>query len=162
MYLCLCWVCIAARRLSLIVARGATLSRGCLSFSWQWLLLLPSRAVGCLGSVAAALGLSCCMACGIFRDRGWSRHLHHKAERRGSPAGKFIPCYTRVIHVYTCVIPETPSILTYLCDSSWHICEASVTVSVLFTYKVLLNKTDYVHYRVLQSTDLYKCPRNHS
>ena len=141
------------------LARGATLSWGCVSFSLQWLLLLQSRALGLLGSVVAALGLSCSTACGIFWDQGWNRPpVHCKAdsqplEHQGSPTEKFICSH---------VIPKTSSILTYLFNSSWQICEASIKVNVLFKYKFLLNKTTYVHYRVLESTDLYKCPQNHS
>ena len=56
-YLWLCWVFVALR---------AFLQLWCMGFSLQWLLLLQSRALGWVGSVAVAHGPSCSMACGIL------------------------------------------------------------------------------------------------
>ena len=56
-YFCLCWVFIAARRLSLVVASGGYSSLRCASFSLWWLLLLwstGSRHVGFSSCVSRA------------------------------------------------------------------------------------------------------------
>ena len=78
----LCWVFVAAHRLSLVAAsRGCSLLR-CVGFSLQWLLLLQStgsRRAGFSSCGSWALerrlsscgtGLSCSTACGIFLDQG--------------------------------------------------------------------------------------------
>ena len=65
-YTCLCWVFIAACRLSLVRWAGATLLLWCAGFLLHWLLLLWSTE-----AVAVALGLSCWEACGIFQTRDW-------------------------------------------------------------------------------------------
>ena len=69
-YFWLYWVFVAARGLSLVVARGSYswLRRVC--FLLRWLLLLQSTGSRCLGSVAVAHGLSCSTACGICHDQG--------------------------------------------------------------------------------------------
>ena len=63
-YLWLCWIFAAVRRLSLAVRPGATLLRRT-GFSSRWLLLwgTGSRRAG---SVVAAHGPSCSVACGVF------------------------------------------------------------------------------------------------
>ena len=74
---------------SLVVASGGCSSLRCVGVSLQWLLLLPSTALGAqasvvvapglsscgswaleAGSVVVAHGLSCSVACGIFPDQG--------------------------------------------------------------------------------------------
>lgn len=69
--------------------------------------------------------------------------------------------YKQVNFICSHVLPNTPSTLTYLFNSLWQIysSETSVKVNVLFKCKFLLNKTTYVHYRVLENTDLYKCQK---
>ena len=48
----LCWVFVAARGLSLVVASGGYSSLWCTGFSSQWLLLLQSTGSRCVGLVA--------------------------------------------------------------------------------------------------------------
>ena len=76
-YLWLCWVLVAALRLSLVAASRGYSSLWCAGFSLQWLLLLwstGSRRVGfsscVMGSVVVAHGLSCSAACGTFPNQG--------------------------------------------------------------------------------------------
>ena len=76
-YFWLCWVFVAAHRLSLVEASGGYSSLRCAGFSLRWLLLLwstGSRHAGSelwhVGSVVVAHGLSCSAACGIFPDQG--------------------------------------------------------------------------------------------
>ena len=62
----LCWVFVAALRLSLVTeSRGYSLLP-CVGFSLRWLLLLRCA----WASVVVAHGLSCSTACGIFPDQG--------------------------------------------------------------------------------------------
>ena len=77
-YFWLCWVFIAAYRLSLVESsRGYSLLR-CAGFSLQWLFLLQSMGSrragfsswGAQTSVVVAHRLSCSVACGIFPDQG--------------------------------------------------------------------------------------------
>ena len=73
-YFWLCWVFLAARRLSLVVASGGYSSLRCTGFSLWWLLLLwstGSRFTGfsSCGSWALERRLSCSVACGIFLDQ---------------------------------------------------------------------------------------------
>ena len=56
----LCWVFVAARRLSLVAASGGYSSLRCMCFSLQWLLLLQSTGSRCEGSVVVAHRLSSC------------------------------------------------------------------------------------------------------
>ena len=79
MYFWLCWVFVAEHRLSLASASSGYSFLRCVGFSVQWLLSLQ-----CVGSVVAAHGLSCSMACGIFLDQGsnpcplhWQQVLIH-------------------------------------------------------------------------------------
>ena len=78
----LCWVCVAACRLSLAAVMGATPLRHVCS-SLKWLFLLQSTGFRCTGSVVVAHG--------IFLDRGSNpRHLHWKEDfyplrNQGSP-----------------------------------------------------------------------------
>ena len=66
-YLWLCWVFVALR---------AFLQLWCTGFSLQWLLLLQSRALGWVGSVAVAHGPSCSVA-GIIPDQGSNPCILH-------------------------------------------------------------------------------------
>ena len=70
----LCWVFIAARGLSLVVASRGYSSLWCTGFSLQWLLLL--RALGTRASVA--------MACGLRSYGSWA--LEHRLSSCGSRA----------------------------------------------------------------------------
>ena len=56
-YLWLCWVFVAARGLSLVVASGGYCSLQCAGFSLQWPLLLRSTGSRHAGSVVVAHGL---------------------------------------------------------------------------------------------------------
>ena len=93
---------LAARRLSLVLARGGYSSLRCTGFSLWWLLLLQSMVSRPAGSVFVARGLqsagsvvahrlSCFMACGIFPDQGSNPcPLHWQADsyplrHKGSP-----------------------------------------------------------------------------
>ena len=69
-YLWLRWVFVAACGLSLVAVSGGYSSLWCVHFSLRWLLLLWSMGSRRAGSVAAAHGLSCSAACGIFLDQG--------------------------------------------------------------------------------------------
>ena len=81
-YFWLCWVFVAAHRLSLVATRGVYSSLQCTGFLLRWLLLLwstGSRLAGSVvvacglqsaGSVVVAHGLSCSAACGIFPNWG--------------------------------------------------------------------------------------------
>ena len=66
----LCWVFVAACRLSLFAASGVYSSLRCVGFSLQWLLLLRSIGSRCVGSVVVVHGFSCSVACEIFLDQG--------------------------------------------------------------------------------------------
>ena len=70
-YFWLQWVAVAAHRLSLVVACGATLWLWCAGFSLQWLLLRQ------VGSILVAHELSSIMACGIFLDQGLNTYSLH-------------------------------------------------------------------------------------
>ena len=59
-YFWLCWVFVAARRLSLAAASGGYSSLRCAGFSLRWLLLSRSTALGARASVVVARGLSSC------------------------------------------------------------------------------------------------------
>ena len=56
-YFWLCWVVVAAGRLSLAVASGGYSSLQCVGFSLWWLLLLWSMGSRLTGSVVVACGL---------------------------------------------------------------------------------------------------------
>ena len=60
----LCWVIVAARRLSKFAASMDYFSLQCSGFSLRWLLLWSA------GSAAVAHGLSCSTACGIHPEQG--------------------------------------------------------------------------------------------
>ena len=59
-YFWLCWVFIAAHRLSLVAASRGYSSLWCAGFSLRWLLLCGARALGARASVVVARGLSSC------------------------------------------------------------------------------------------------------
>ena len=89
-YFWLCWVFVAACRLSLVAVSEVYSSLWCVGFSLWWLLLLRSMVSRCTGfsscgmqtsvvvarglqsagSVVVAHRLSCSAACGIFQDQG--------------------------------------------------------------------------------------------
>ena len=71
-YLWLCWVFVAVRGLSLVVASGGHSSSRCAGLSLLRPLLLRSTGSRCAGSVVVAHGPSCSAACGIFPDQGWN------------------------------------------------------------------------------------------
>ena len=90
-YLWLCWVFISVRGLSLVVASGGHSSSRCAGLSLSQPLLLRSTGSRGAGSVIAAHGPSCSMACGIFPDQGSNPcPLHWQADsqplrHQGSP-----------------------------------------------------------------------------
>ena len=69
-YLCLCWVFVSVRGLSLVAASRAHSSSRCTGLSLSWPLLLRSTGSRCAGSVVVAHGPSRSMACGILPDQG--------------------------------------------------------------------------------------------
>ena len=69
-YLCLCWVFVSVRGLSLVVASGGHSSSRCSGLSLSRPLLLWSTGSRRTGSAIAAHGPSCSTACGIFPDQG--------------------------------------------------------------------------------------------
>ena len=71
------WVFIAVHGLSLAAASGSYSSLRWAGFSSRWLLLPQSTGSGPRVSVAVALWLSCCKACGIFPDQGSNSCLLH-------------------------------------------------------------------------------------
>ena len=66
-YFWLCWVFVAARRLSLVVASGGYSSLRCMGFSLQWLLLLRSTGSRHVSSVVVARELSSCSSRALGR-----------------------------------------------------------------------------------------------
>ena len=91
-YFWLCWVFVAARGLSLVVASGRHSSSWCRGLSLSRPLLLRSTGSRRTGSVVVAQGPSCSAACGIFPDQGSNPcPLHWQAgsqplRHQGSPA----------------------------------------------------------------------------
>ena len=83
------WVFVAARRLFLVVASGATLRCG------VWASHCGAWALGARASVVVAHGFSCSVACGIFPDQGLNPcPLHWQADseplcHQGSPCPFF-------------------------------------------------------------------------
>ena len=69
-YLCLSWVFISARGLSLVAASGGHSSSQWAGLSLSRPLLLRSTGSRRTGSVVVAHGPSCSTACGIFPDQG--------------------------------------------------------------------------------------------
>ena len=102
----LCWVFVAACRLSLVAASGGYSSLQCTGFSLRWPLLLRSTGSRRAGSVIVAHGLSRSTACGIFPDQGlnpcplhWqadSQPLHHQ----GSPVYLYFKSFPLLILSY--------------------------------------------------------------
>ena len=90
-FLCVCWVFVSARGLSLVTARGGHFSSRCAGLSLWRPPLLRSTGSRRAGSVAVAHGPSCSAACGIFPDQGSNPHpLHRQADsqplrHQGSP-----------------------------------------------------------------------------
>ena len=90
-YFWLCWVFVAVRGLSLVVARGRHSSSRCAGLSLSWPLSLRSTGSRRAGPVVVAHGPSCSAACGIFPDQGSNpRPLHRQADsqplrHQGSP-----------------------------------------------------------------------------
>ena len=88
LFIWLCWVFVAACRLSLIAESGGYSVWWCADFSLWWLLLLQSlgfrhglQKLQYAGLVFAARGLSCSTACRLFLDLGSNRSpLHCKVE----------------------------------------------------------------------------------
>ena len=66
----LCWVFVAARRLSLVGMSGGYSLLRCMGFLLQRLPLLWSVGFNHMGSAVAARGLCCSTSCGIFPDQG--------------------------------------------------------------------------------------------
>ena len=118
MLICFFWLCqvfIALLRLSLAVASGGSSSLRYEGFSLWWFHLLLSQALGSqasvvghlasvvaarrpyTGSVVAAHGFSCPVACGIFPGQGLNLHWQARAlplSRQGIP---LMACLTAVI-----------------------------------------------------------------
>ena len=92
-YFWLCWVFVAACRLSLVAASGGHSSSRCAGLSLSRPLLLRSTGSRHAGSVVVAHGRSCSVACGIFPDQGSNPcPLHWQADsqplcHQGSPGG---------------------------------------------------------------------------
>ena len=90
-YLWLCWVLISVRGLSPVVASGGHSSSQCAGLPPSRPLPLWSTGSRRAGSVIAAHGLSCSVACGILRDEGSNPcPLHWQADsqplrHQGSP-----------------------------------------------------------------------------
>ena len=90
-YLWLCWVFVSVRGLSLVAASGDHSSLWCAGLSLSRPLLLGSTGSRRAGSVIAAHGPSCSVACGIFPDQGSNPcPLHWQADsqplrHQGSP-----------------------------------------------------------------------------
>ena len=90
-YLWLCWVFVSVRGLSLVAASGGHSSSRCAGLSLSRPLLLRSTGSRRAGSVIAAHGPSCSVACGIPPDQGPNpRPLHCQADsqplrHQGSP-----------------------------------------------------------------------------
>ena len=88
MYVCLCWVFVSVRGLSLVAVSGGHSSSRCAGLSLSQPLLLRSTGSRRAGSVVVAHGPSCPAACGILPDQGsnpcplhWqadSQPLHHQ------------------------------------------------------------------------------------
>ena len=64
-YFWLCWVFIAARRLSLVVVSGGYSSLQCAGFSLRWLLLLRSTGPRHVGFSSCGTWASAVVACGL-------------------------------------------------------------------------------------------------
>ena len=69
-YFWLCWVFVAARRLSLVAVSGAALCSGERASHCGGFSCCRAWALGLRASVVVARGLSCSTACGIFLDQG--------------------------------------------------------------------------------------------
>ena len=69
-YFWLCWVFVAACRVSLLAVNGGYSLLQSKIFSLWWLLLLRSTGSRYQGSVVVAYGLNCFEACGVFLDQG--------------------------------------------------------------------------------------------
>ena len=95
-YFWLCWVFVAVRGLSLVVASGGHSSSRCAGLSLSRPLLLRSTGSRRAGSVVVAHGPSCSAACGIFADQGSNPcPLHWQADsqplcHQGSPWPSFL------------------------------------------------------------------------
>ena len=91
-YLWLCWVFVSVLGLSLVAASGGHSSSRCAGLSLSRPLLLRSTGSRRAGSVIAAHGPSCSVACGIFPDQGSNPcPLHCQADsqplrHQGSPS----------------------------------------------------------------------------
>ena len=90
-YLCLCWVFVSVRGLSLVAASGGHSSPRCAGLSLLWPLLLRSTGSRRAGSAIVAHGPSHSAACGIFPGQGSNPcPLHWQADsqplrHQGSP-----------------------------------------------------------------------------
>ena len=71
-YFWLCWVFIAARRLSLVVENGGYSSLRCAGFSLRWLLLLWSTGSRCAGFSSCGTWASVVMAHGLSSCGSWA------------------------------------------------------------------------------------------
>ena len=161
-YLWLHWVFIAAHGLSLVAVSGGYSLLWCTGFSLRWLLLLRSmgsrrtgfsscgarasvvvtRGLWSTGSVVAAHGISCSVACGIFPDQSsnpcplhWQAILNH--------------CTTREVPhcvVLTCISQMTTDVehlfirLLALCLSSLEKCLFKSFASLCFCFTLLPTK----------------------
>ena len=69
-YLWLCWVFVAVQPFSRCSEQGLLLSCGTWTSPWDGFSCCGAWALGHVGSVLVAYGLSCSAACGIFPDQG--------------------------------------------------------------------------------------------
>ena len=155
-YLCLCWVFISVRGLSLVTATGGPSSSQYAGLSLSRLLLLWSTGSRRVGSVIVAHRPSCSVACGIFPDQvsnpcplHWqtdSQPLHHQ----GSPSSFLLVsiCMEYFFHpltfsLYVSLGPKWVSYRQYIYRSCLCIHSASLCLLVgafnLFTFKVIIH-----------------------
>ena len=109
-YLWLCWVFVSVWGLSLVEASGGHSSSRCAGLSLSQPLLLRSTGSRRAGSVIAAHGPSCSVACGIFPDPGSNPcPLHWQADsqplcHQGSPVLHINARYKHIKCAYICYI----------------------------------------------------------
>ena len=114
-YFWLRWIFVAARGLSLLVARGGYSSMRCTGFSWQWLLLLQSTGSRCTGS----------SSCGTRAQQLWGTGLvapWHVGSSRARAQTR-VPCIGRQIlnHCPTREVPKSHFLNSLFCELLVHI-----------------------------------------
>ena len=122
----LCWVFVAARRLSLVAASGGYSLLRCVGFSLRWLLLLRStgsRHAGFSSCGSRALerrlsscgaGLSCSVTCAIFPDQGSNPcPLHWQADSFFFFLNKFFLNFYLFVYLFMACVGSS-----FLCEGS--------------------------------------------